>query len=660
MSALDHIEHDASPDAGLTESSSILLCGFAVSQSQQLYNILHEAYPLVQIGIIDSLDAFTRAYNPQSIICVVFSDACTHQDLTVARRLAPFALKVMMVPEDMQPETIESFFRSGLDNYFTFQSANLLVARLEGYTTQHAQRVAAAGLTTGNLLPPGHADQLTDNALEYSEAHLMALIESFDHAIVLFDHQLSVLTYNTRAARHFAKAFGPIPMWGFNLLQVELPDMIRPLVEYLLPHFRHCLNGIRYRELLPAHLFTDNRRFEFYFNPVWLNHRIIGVSAIMHDVTEEVWAIERLRASEAELQAIFQSTNDAIFLLGPNRELLRFNGEFARQYTRDFGQAPKVGKTYRELFAPFLPQSLYRLSETYQDQAYMGLTVSYEWSSVGSEPEHFEESLYPILEADGNVKAMVYTRRNITERRRNEEYTLRRQRELMDALVEGQDQERRRIAAELHDGVGQIIHAMSLNLHALDLQLQKSQIQRPEVLGVIRTQMEETIDEIRSISHNLMPRVLQDFGLEHALRQMCDRLQHNRNKQGNPTPDIRLEVLSMPQGMMKSAQASLYRIVQEIVHNAIKHASAQKVVIQINERDGYLVLMIEDDGVGFDTRKMQHSRGIGLGNIEARVKLMGGSQNIESSPDNGTTFVIEIPESRILLTWPKVKGHEIT
>ena len=200
----------------------------------------------------------------------------------------------------------------------------------------------------------------------------------------------------------------------------------------------------------------------------------------------------------------------------------------------------------------------------------------------------------------------------------------------LKAIIDAQEDERTRIARDLHDGVGN-------NLLALHMQLQQGKQEGEDWQSTMLRRLSHVMDEVRSVSHEMMPKVLQEFGCVPAIRDMLDRSldtgrmthsfeTHNCDKRYNP----RIET-------------AVYRITQELINNIIKHSNANQVSVQLIDTGGTLVLFVEDNGKGANYDK--GSEGIGLTNIKTRLAAIDGEINISSGEVGGTVASIRIPLS---------------
>jgi two-component system NarL family sensor kinase len=214
--------------------------------------------------------------------------------------------------------------------------------------------------------------------------------------------------------------------------------------------------------------------------------------------------------------------------------------------------------------------------------------------------------------------------------RLHEEEILKRQ-AIFDALQEGQEKERTRLAQELHDGVGAKLSGLKMALEYL-----KSNTNENEpLISKVFSGVAETLEEVREISHNLHPYFFNDKDLNQLLLNLIEQL--NANEGCNY--DLSMNV--MQQELDKTLKLHVYRIIAELLNNIQKHANATQASVQINMEDKMIAIAIEDDGVGINNARF-NSEGIGLMNIKNRVDICKGTMNIDSF-GKGTSIIIEIP-----------------
>ncbi|HNV95936.1 MAG TPA: histidine kinase [Bacteroidales bacterium] len=203
----------------------------------------------------------------------------------------------------------------------------------------------------------------------------------------------------------------------------------------------------------------------------------------------------------------------------------------------------------------------------------------------------------------------------------------------ISSLIDGQEMERKRLARDLHDSLGQMVLAANLKLeqskNSDDKQLKNKIIETQELLKII-------IKELRVISNNLTPSVLINFGLNEGLNNICNETKINTGI------NIQYKFENIDEKTISEKdQIYIYRIVQEAINNITKHSKAQNAIVSLYKKQNNINLCIEDDGCGFSLN--QKSKGNGIANLQERVKLLNGSIEIETEPGAGTRIKISIP-----------------
>jgi signal transduction histidine kinase len=194
------------------------------------------------------------------------------------------------------------------------------------------------------------------------------------------------------------------------------------------------------------------------------------------------------------------------------------------------------------------------------------------------------------------------------------------------------ENERRRIAADFHDELGPILSAVRLQVNHLEPTDETERI----VLDKSSKQIDEVIQRFREISYNLLPNTLVRKGLTKAIEEYISKMQTANGLQISFTGNI--------ERLNADKEVNIYRIIQEIVHNTIKHARAIKLSISVSGMTEKILLKTKDDGIGFNYQEME-SKGGGLGllNLQSRVEVLNGSLYVNTQPGKGTEFSIEIP-----------------
>jgi signal transduction histidine kinase len=198
------------------------------------------------------------------------------------------------------------------------------------------------------------------------------------------------------------------------------------------------------------------------------------------------------------------------------------------------------------------------------------------------------------------------------------------------------EDERNRVAKDLHDGLGGLLSGVKLSLQSITGNVIISD-QHAVALKRILSQLDNAISEMRRVAHSMMPESLMRFGLVQAIEDFCYDLNESKIVQ------LKLYHHGLEQRLDSSAEITLFRIIQELVNNAIKHAEATNVMIHLVRIENQLTLTVEDNGTGFDINSIKKNKGMGLSNIQSRINFLKGNLEIDSQPDIGTSFYITIP-----------------
>jgi len=203
---------------------------------------------------------------------------------------------------------------------------------------------------------------------------------------------------------------------------------------------------------------------------------------------------------------------------------------------------------------------------------------------------------------------------------------------ILNATLDGKEAERKQIAETLHDSVSALLSAANLHLQA-----SKRQFNGKAPIEIDKTQLiiDEASVKIRKLSHELISSVLLKFGLSFAIQDFCEKYSNSKIEISSSTKNLtRYE---------QSFEIKINNIIEEFVNNILKHSNAAQAFVFVQERSDMLHIKIQDDGDGFDTKKTPKSDGIGINQIEARIKMMKGTLDLRSVIDEGTKIEIEVP-----------------
>ncbi|MBC6605549.1 PAS domain S-box protein [Hymenobacter sp. BT188] len=348
--------------------------------------------------------------------------------------------------------------------------------------------------------------------------------------------------------------------------------------------------------------------------------------SVLRDITAQRNAREQLRREKEFSESLLDNSVDGIMAFDAQHRITAWN-KVMEQNTRKT-EAEVLGKDIFDLF----PHNRQGPEGESVCKVLAGERVTHYNLRLYGRPGHFESYFVPLLNTEGKVEGGLVLIRDVTERvRLAEEATqlkLRQQQEVHSAILTTQEEERKRIAEALHNGVGQLLYATKLNLE----NRAGGNSSRESALALL----EEAIKATRTISFELTPGILQDFGLKSALEELVKRIPH-------AGLHVHLYMKGDFDKLPQQLEVSVYRIVQELLNNIIKHAKAREAFVHVVQEDGHIVISVEDDGQGFEPAqaKAKHS-GIGLTSIRNRVDLLAGTLSIDSRPGRGTIVSIEL------------------
>jgi len=230
----------------------------------------------------------------------------------------------------------------------------------------------------------------------------------------------------------------------------------------------------------------------------------------------------------------------------------------------------------------------------------------------------------------------IYRRYRLKQKARHQQEILHQQEAASRAIIEAEENERRRISRDLHDGVGQLMSAARMNLSAIEEMISFATPEHRHNYEKVIALIDESCNEVRVVSHNMMPNALLKAGLACAIREFIDKIDSHVIK-------VTLHAEGLNDRIDTNVETVLYRVIQECVNNVIKHARATNLDISlIKDADG-ISATIEDNGRGFEASKAAEFEGIGLKNIQSRINYLKGTVEWDSSPGRGTLVAIHVP-----------------
>ncbi len=231
---------------------------------------------------------------------------------------------------------------------------------------------------------------------------------------------------------------------------------------------------------------------------------------------------------------------------------------------------------------------------------------------------------------------MFYVKKVLNYMFRLEEARAAADKRLLNTIIRTEENERRRLAKELHDGLGPLLSSVKLSASAMAENNKTGQ--ESEILKNMVSTINESINTLKEISNNLSPHILDNFGLVTAIQSFINKLE----QAGKIRFEFRANIGA--KRYSENTEIIMFRTVTELINNTLKHAGANKVLISLDEENGSLKLLYQDDGVGFDQEKLllEKNPGMGLGNIRSRINSLDGKFEVESWPGEGIIVSVDL------------------
>ncbi|MDX5346251.1 MAG: PAS domain-containing protein, partial [Hymenobacteraceae bacterium] len=239
----------------------------------------------------------------------------------------------------------------------------------------------------------------------------------------------------------------------------------------------------------------------------------------------------------------------------------------------------------------------------------------------------------PIRDEAGHIQFWIGTATDIQEQKEAEMLKLKQQREILTAVLQTQENERNNISEALHNGLGQMLYAAKLSVENFN----DSTPQFQEVKDKLNKLLNESIAVMRNITFELSPSILRDFGFKVAVQEIASRL-------SSPNLEIKTDLVDLDKRLDYNKEITLYRIIQELLNNVMKHASASKAVVKLKQAKNKLILTVQDNGAGINKKQLVSKNGIGLSTIQNRVDMLDGKMEIKSVKGKGTKVTITIKD----------------
>ncbi|MCS6905947.1 MAG: PAS domain S-box protein [Bacteroidia bacterium] len=357
------------------------------------------------------------------------------------------------------------------------------------------------------------------------------------------------------------------------------------------------------------------------------------------DITSKVEINKHLELLQAAIDNAYDSVVITDGLLDyPHPKIIYVNPAFCRMT----GYTPEevIGKTPRILQGPKTSRKkLDRLRQVLAQGKFFSMsTTNYKKNGT---PYVVEWHISPIFNEKKEITHWVSVQRDITEKIKAKKLLLKNKKRAeysrLLTVIRTQEEEKAHFAFMLHEELGPLLSLLGMHLSMFEEKI-KGLGTNFEFWGHLLTAqkiLQKSIQEIRNISWHLMPIALEDFGLLNALGNLCQKMQKKKNI------PIYFKCYATEPEIKKITKINIYRIVQELVENAVVHSQSTHILVGVRQIDNFLQIMIKDNGIGFDTKNIR--KGYGLKNVQTRLKIMHGSFYLKSSINKGCKVRVKIP-----------------
>ena len=331
-----------------------------------------------------------------------------------------------------------------------------------------------------------------------------------------------------------------------------------------------------------------------------------------------------LKQSEDRFHKLFNSTGDDIFVTDVNENIVEVNQASCNSlgYTREELLSMKMSDIKTSKYAQYVAENRQKIFE-------QG-TFTFDSEHVAKDGKIISiEATSRVLEYN-DEKLILSVARNVGLRKETE-------REILSTVIRTEERERERFAKDMHDSVGPLLSTIKLYVNELKSPTLRDD-ERIDFVHQTNEIIDESIVSIRTISNNLMPRVIHQYGLIKALESFCDKV----NKTNAIIIDLKKNNIS--ERLDQNLELILFRVITELINNTIKHANAKNIKIELEKNGNRMFMSFTDDGIGFDINEIMKSdyKGMGLKNIISRIKSINGDYNFISFPDNGFNIKVNI------------------
>jgi len=353
--------------------------------------------------------------------------------------------------------------------------------------------------------------------------------------------------------------------------------------------------------------------------------RMVRMVGMITDVTQRKQAEERLREYEKTVEGL----EEMIAVVDREYRYLIANRRFLS--LRDMTSDQVVGHSAKEILQDGVFEAVVKEK---LDECFQGNVVRYEMKYTYPElgQRDLSVSYFPIDGTDG-VDRVACILQDITDRKRAERDLA----GMSQKLIEAQEQESSRIARELHDDINQRLALLAIDIDAAKQNPPNSAEELTRLLAEVWDRIDEVSSEVQSISHQLHSSQLEHLGIVSAVKSFCRDTAARQNVEIDLTHD------NIPEPVSQDVSLCLFRVLQEALHNAVKHSKVRHIEVSLGCSGDHLRLTVSDRGIGFDMERATNNGGLGLISMQERARIVNGAIAIESRPMGGTTIHVLVP-----------------
>ena len=536
-------------------------------------------------------------------------------------------------PEDLQ-RCLDTYIQS-FDRRADFQ----MEYRLRRYDREYrwifdigVPRYSPEGFFAGYI---GSCVDVTDRKrAEETRFRHAAVVESSEDAIITKNLDAVIISWNTGAQRLFG--YTEAEVVGQPITILVPPDLLNEENKIL----ERLRSGERIEHHETVRITKTGKRVDVSLTICAVkdsNGRVIGFSKIAHDITARKRAEQllqdtnraleiqtaALQAREELLKSFVKNVPAGVAMLDRNMRYLQVSKRWCMDYGVEGSQV--LGRSHYDVF-PEIPEH-WKLAHRRALEGEALRADEDRWDREGG-TTWIRWEVLPWTMASGNIGGILIFAEDITQRKEMQEALS----DISRKLIQSQEQERARIGRELHDDINQRLAMLGVELQ--QLHDDPSEIQKR--IQELRQQTAEISNDVQALSHELHSSKLEYLGVAAGIRSWCREFGERHGFEINIKTDV---AGSIP----AEIGVTLFRILQEALHNAVKYSGVKRIEVQLSEGLNQVQLTIRDAGRGFDIKTARQGRGLGLASMEERAKLVKGAIVFESTPMGGTTIRVQIP-----------------